>query len=114
MQALASNLEIPRPALRHHGQITATLNNIDVGSARLQSAQEACERLSPGGGPPRPADNPPRLAHRLRHSVCTRAHGVPNFPKPDKQGGFTFENRIANPKSSQFQTAQTKCRNLLS
>ena len=49
----------------------------------------------------------------MRYSLCMRSHGVPNFPDPDKQGGFTFDDGVVNPKSSQFQMAQTTCGNLL-
>ena len=97
----------------NHGQITLSLSNVDVGSARFRSAQQACERLSPAAGVPSPADSPTLLAQQLGYSLCMRSHGVPNFPDPDKQGGFTFENRVVNPKSSQFQMAHTKCSDLL-
>jgi hypothetical protein len=97
----------------NHGQITLSLSNLDVGSPRFKSAQQACERLSPGGGVPTAADSRAPMAEQLRYSLCMRSHRVPNFPDPDKQGGFTFENRVVNPNSSQFQMAQTTCGNLL-
>jgi hypothetical protein len=97
----------------NHGKITLSLNNVEVGSPRFKSAQRACERFSPGGGVPSAADSPSLLAQQVRYSVCMRSHGVPNFPDPDKQGGFTFDNRVVNPKSSQFQMAQTTCGKLL-
>jgi hypothetical protein len=97
----------------NHGQITLSLSNVDIGSPRFRSAHQTCERLSSGGGVPSAAASPTLLAQQLRYSLCMRSHGVPNFPDPDKQGGFTFDNRVVNTKSSQFQMAQTTCGKLL-
>jgi hypothetical protein len=97
----------------NHGQITLNLSNIDVGSPRFKAAQQACGGLSPRNGIPSTQDNPAPLVEQLKYSICMCSHGVPNFPDPDKQGGFTFDNRLINPKSPRFQTAQETCGNLL-
>jgi hypothetical protein len=47
-----------------------------------RSAQTACRKLLPGGGPgPGPASESQKLA-LLRLVECVRSHGVPDFPDP--------------------------------
>jgi hypothetical protein len=42
-----------------------------------------------------------------------RSHGVPGFPDPDSQGGFTFTPKDhLSPGSPQFQPAQRACQHL--
>ncbi len=48
----------------------------------------------------------------LAYAQCMRAHGVPDFPDPNSQGGFALEggpNGDFNPNSSAFQQANDDC-----
>ncbi len=48
----------------------------------------------------------------LAYAKCMRAHGVPDFPDPSSQGGFTLQggpNSDLNPNSSAFEQANEDC-----
>jgi hypothetical protein len=49
----------------------------------------------------------------LRYAKCMRAHGVKNFPDPDKGGGFEFNKNAVDPSSPAFEATQAKCRKLV-
>jgi hypothetical protein len=46
------------------------------------------------------------------HSACMRAHGVPNFPDPGRDGGVRIPSTI-NQQSPAFQAAQRACDGLV-
>ena len=57
-------------------------SSIDMQSPAFKSAEQACEKLLPGGsasGPPGSAGVKHQL---LALAKCMRSHGVPNFPDP--------------------------------
>jgi hypothetical protein len=56
-------------------------SGINPQSPAFQSAQKACAKLLPGGGPPRSASEGQKLA-MVRLARCMRTHGVPTFPDP--------------------------------
>lgn len=57
-------------------------SGVSPGSPAFQSAQNACAKLLPGGGPPRsPASESQKLA-MLKMSQCMRKHGLATFPDP--------------------------------
>ena len=56
-------------------------NGMNPNAPALQSAQRACAKLLPGGGPGSRPSESTRLA-MLRVARCIRAHGVPDFPDP--------------------------------
>jgi hypothetical protein len=81
-------------------------------SPLLQKAQQACQKLLPGGGPH--ALSPAQAAENLRGLValasCMRTHGYPNFPDPTGQGVFNLSSGNGfDPNSPQFQAAMTTC-----
>jgi len=90
--------------------------SVNVGSPQFQSAQKACQHLSPGGGTgiqvaggakvnPQAA-----LKAELKYVGCMRTHGVPDMPDPSSGGGLTLPSSGSiNPQSTQFQTAQQAC-----
>ncbi len=47
----------------------------------------------------------------LAYPRCMRSHGVPNFPDPSANGGFTL-GPGTNPHSPAFKAAQAKCQKL--
>jgi hypothetical protein len=55
---------------------------INPQSPAFQSAQTACSKLMPGGGPLRRPLSEPRKLAMLRLAQCMRRHGVSGFPDP--------------------------------
>ncbi len=51
------------------------------------------------------------LAKELKFAQCMRSHGVPDFPDPNKNGGFSGTSTV-NPSSPTFQNAQSTCMQL--
>jgi hypothetical protein len=50
-------------------------------------------------------------AEALQYAACMRSHGVPDFPDPNKNGGFSGTSTV-NPSSPTFQNAQSTCMQL--
>jgi hypothetical protein len=57
---------------------------IDPSSPAVRAAQEKCQKLMPGGGPPGsgPPPSAQAVAQMLKVSQCMRAHGISGFPDP--------------------------------
>jgi hypothetical protein len=88
-----------------------TSQQLGASSARVQTAQSACDHLLPNGGRPNAAELQRVKALGLRFSRCVRSHGLPNFPDPGTDG------RIPDPASvgidqgaPKFQAANQACR----
>jgi hypothetical protein len=84
----------------------------DAGSPQLRTAQQACQKFLPGGGPkpPSPAQAARQLKALLALAACMRTHGYPGFPDPGSQGGFDLGGASGiDPNSSQFQQAMSAC-----
>lgn len=79
--------------------------SVDQNSATYQSARQACQNLR-GGGTSSPGSQ--NLAQELKFAKCMRSHGVPGFPDPNKNGGFSGSTSI-NGGSATFQNAQATC-----
>ena len=45
----------------------------------------------------------------LAYAACMRSHGVPAFPDPDSQGGFSLPDGV-NPGSPQYRAANAACK----
>lgn len=81
-------------------------------STQMQQAQQACNKLLPGGGPK--AMSPAQQAKVMKQLValakCMRKHGLPNFPDPTPGGGLQLKSTPGlNPSSPQFQAAAKAC-----
>jgi hypothetical protein len=71
----------PDPSAR--GGIQLTLGSgVNPFSPAFRSAQAACRKLLPGGGPGGGKPSPQAEAQMLAISKCMRAHGVTGFPDP--------------------------------
>lgn len=57
-------------------------SGIDPLSPAFRSAQTACRKLLPGGGPPGGHASAQARAQMLQTSECMRAHGISGFPDP--------------------------------
>ena len=57
-------------------------SGVNPQSPAFQSAQKACSKLLPGGGPGRGPVSESRKLAMLRLAECMRAHGLTTFPDP--------------------------------
>jgi hypothetical protein len=94
-----------------HVQITISPGGLDPASPAFKSATHACGHLMPGGGSSTKAISSQEQAQDLRFASCMRAHGVPNFPDPDRDGAFTLPSGD-NQQAPQFERATTACTNV--
>jgi len=85
--------------------ITAS-DGIDQNSPTYLAARQACQSLR-GGGTSNSV-SPATLAKDIKFAQCMRSHGVPSFPDPNKNGGFSGTSQV-NPGSATFQNAQSTC-----
>jgi hypothetical protein len=82
-----------------------TGSGVNQNSAAYSAARQACQSLRGGGTSNSGSAN---YAAELKFSECMRSHGVPDFPDPNKNGGFSGTSSM-NPQSPTFQSAQTLC-----
>ena len=89
--------------------------NINVQSPQFEAAQNKCQKLA--HRPLSPAQQQALETGTLVFSVCMRAHGVPDFPDPQKTaGGGVVISKLddtpgsdLNPDSPAFQKASKAC-----
>ena len=83
----------------------------------LNSAQEACRKLLPGGGPGSGSNHqisPQEQSQYLKAAACIRAHGIPNFPDPTfSGGGVHVSHQGLNLNSPQAHAAEEACQALI-
>jgi hypothetical protein len=96
----------PRSARRRLAQGAA--------AATLALTAAACTGGSPSGGGPSPGGGSSSARSAVGYSACMRAHGVPNYPDPDRSGRLpkTSADQLGV-GGSQYQSAQRACRDLL-
>jgi hypothetical protein len=71
----------PDPSVGGGIQISPS-SGINAQSPAFQSAQNACSKLMPGGGPGRGSAPESRKLAMLRLAQCMREHGLSTFPDP--------------------------------
>jgi hypothetical protein len=64
------------------GGIQLSGSGINPQSPAFQSAQSACQKLLPGGGPGRGGGSEARKEQMVKLAECMRAHGLTTFPDP--------------------------------
>jgi hypothetical protein len=88
-----------------------------TGNPHFKSAQRACNKLLPGGGPgegPNHQITPAEQSRYLKAAACIRSHGVPNFPDPTfSGGGVHIEHQRLNESSPTFEAAVHACESLI-
>lgn len=81
-----------------------------VSQQAVQSAQNACRHLQPGGGAGTSQQQQARLTQALGFARCMRAHGVSDFPDPStSNGGIGYNLSGVDTHSPQYQSAQQAC-----
>ena len=119
--------------MRAHGvpdfpdpQVSSTGNSVSVkigvtpaitGNPHFKSAQQACNKLLPGGGPgssPNHQISPQEQSQYLKAAACIRSHGIPNFPDPTfSGGGVHVSEKGLNLHSPQVRAAEEACQSLI-
>jgi len=88
-----------------------------TGNPKFKSAQQACSKLLPGGGPgsgPNHQISPQEQSQYLKAAACIRSHGVPHFPDPTfSGGGVHIEHHGLNERSPAFKAAVHACESLI-
>jgi hypothetical protein len=103
------------PDPNSNGVISGAISDgVNPNSPQFQAAQKACQKYA-GEGTPSPQQQAQAAANGLKYAQCMRAHGVPDFPDPNSNGGIAITgnggstNSDLNPNSAQFQAAQKVC-----
>jgi hypothetical protein len=108
----------PEPQVSEHGSEVNVKIAVPAGvgaNPKFNSAQQACRKLLPGGGPGRQAAlTPAQQEQYLKAAACIRAHGLPDFPDPTfSGGGVHIEHLKINQSSPVFKTAVHDCESLI-
>jgi hypothetical protein len=86
-----------------------------VSQQAVQSAQNACRSLNPGGSQGSAQQQQATLTQALDFARCMRARGVPDFPDPvASNGGIGYSLGGIDTSAPQYQAAQQACRSLQS
>jgi hypothetical protein len=88
-----------------------------TGNPQFKSAQQACAKLLPGGGPGEGSNHeisPQEQSQYLKAAACIRTHGMPNFPDPTfSGGGVHVSQKGINLRSPQVRAAEEACQSLI-
>jgi hypothetical protein len=88
-----------------------------TGNPNFQSAQKACNKLLPNGGPGAEGNHqisPQEQSRYLKAAACIRTHGIPNFPDPTfSGGGVHVSQKGLDPHSPQVRVAEEACQSLI-
>jgi hypothetical protein len=110
----------PDPKVSTNGnevKVAIGVNPSITGNPQFKSAQQACNKLLPGGGPgegPTHQITPQEQSRYLSAAACIRSHGIPNFPDPTfSGGGVHIEHQGLNESSPAFKAAVHACESLI-
>ncbi len=99
------------------GSVAIAINPSISSNPHFKSAQQACKKLLPGGGPGGEGNHqitPSEQSQYLKAAACIRSHGVPNFPDPTfSSGGVHIEHQNLNESSPAFKSAVHACESLI-
>jgi hypothetical protein len=88
-----------------------------TGNPKFNSAQKACSKLIPGGGPGPDSNHPISVkeqAEYLKAAACIRTHGIPNFPDPTfSGGGVHVSHKGLDLNTPQARKAEEACQSLI-
>ena len=108
----------PEPQVSEHSGGVSIKMAVPAGfgqNPKFKSAEEACRKLLPGGGPGHQAPlTPTQQQQYLRAAACIRTHGVPSFPDPTfSGGGVHIDHEKLNESSPAFKAAVHDCESLI-
>jgi len=113
--------DFPDPQVHSSGnevKVSIGITPAISGNPHFKSAQQACSKLLPGGGPGSgsgPQISPQEQSQYLKATACIRTHGVPSFPDPTFSGGGVHIPKTAgiDPRSPQVRAAEEACQSLI-
>lgn len=110
----------PDPKISAHGNGVSVAIGVTpaiTDNPNFKSAQQACSKLLPGGGPGEGSNHqmtPQEQSQYLKAAACIRSHGIPNFPDPTfSGGGVHIEHQGLNESSPAFKAAVHACESLI-
>jgi hypothetical protein len=110
----------PDPKVSTNGnevKVAIAVNPSISGNPHFNSAQQACRKLLPGGGPGAGSGHqisPQEQSEYLKAAACIRTHGIPNFPDPTfSGGGVHVSQKGINLHSPQARAAEEACQSLI-
>lgn len=110
----------PDPKVSRNGnevKVAIAINPSISGNPHFQSAQQACRKLLPNGGPGGEGNHqisPQEQSQYLKAAACIRSHGVPNFPDPTfSGGGVHVSQKGINLHSARARAAEEACQSLI-
>ncbi len=110
----------PDPKISTHGNGVSVAIGVTpaiTGNPHFKAAQQACNRLLPGGGPGEGSNHqvsPQEQSRYLKAAACIRSHGIPNFPDPTfSGGGVHIAHQGLNESSPAFKAAVQACESLV-
>jgi hypothetical protein len=109
----------PDPQVSAHGNEVGVRIAVTPGlssNPHFNSAQQACRKLLPGGGPGSGSSrqiSPQEQSRYLKAAACIRSHGVPNFPDPTFSGGGVHISKGIDVHSPQVRSAEEACQSLI-
>jgi hypothetical protein len=110
----------PDPKVSTHGnrvRVAVGVTPAITNNPHFKSAQQACSKLLPGGGPGEGSNHqitPLEQSQYLKAAACIRSHGVPNFPDPTfSGGGVHLAHQGLNESSPVFKAAVHACESLI-
>ncbi|MGD0452984.1 MAG: hypothetical protein ABSB69_05250 [Solirubrobacteraceae bacterium] len=110
----------PDPKVSTNGnevKVAIGINPSISSNPHFNSAQQACRKLLPGGGPGEDSNHqisPQEQSEYLKAAACIRTHGIPNFPDPTfSGGGVHVSHKGLNLNSPQAHAAEEACRSLI-
>ncbi len=111
----------PDPKISTNGnevKVAIGINPSISSNPHFQSAQQACAKLLPGGGPGSSSNrqiSPQEQSQYLKAVACIRTHGVPSFPDPTFTGGGVHLPQTAklDLHSPQVRAAEEACQSLI-
>lgn len=111
----------PDPKVTTNGnevKVAIGINPSISSNPHFQSAQQACRKLLPNGGPGGEGNHsisPQEQSEYLKAAACIRSHGIPNFPDPTFEGGGVHVPKAAGVDlhSAQARAAEEACQSLI-
>ena len=110
----------PDPEVSVHGNEVRVAQRVTpgiTGNPHFNSAQQACRKLLPSGGPGGESSHPispQEQSQYLKAAACIRSHGIPNFPDPTFEGGGVHVSHSGiNLHSAQARAAEEACQSLI-
>jgi hypothetical protein len=102
--------DYPDPTQTGGNHITKSFSG-DPNSPQFLAAQNACQKLLPGGGSSQPV-SPALQRAWLKWAACIRSHGVPSFADPTfTSSGVQIQSSTS--EQAQFQLAEQACMSLM-